>query len=1063
MKRGMMIAGLCAGLWLGGSAWGQDTVVTNLIVKGTVSQGTNAIAAGVQSAAFGEGAMADGDFSHAEGDTTTASGTASHAEGALTVAAGGQSHAEGLATEAMADNSHAGGAYSRVRAEDTNAFIHATGTSTNAMKETQFPNAAHFDRLVTLAPAVDAGNAVLSRAENDQRYLHADVAGDIDMNEYSLRDVMYIAGFGNGIDIETAASFTTNVWTGWNADLLDGLDSSDFVTRTGENRMDGSWAMEGNLQVSAPFTALELAAQIPATPDSGNRPQSLYVQGDYAYGGNLSRLSIYDVSDPANPTNISVITLNGDFMGRDLQVDGAYAYASGMGPERDEFVIVNVANPLAPSLVRYTNSIGQFDPKGALMFTTLSNEMVVFSVTNQMSWTELSRTSVTGAGCILVEDGIAYVATGSGIRIFDVSNPASPAQIGSVSVSNPGKLTLDGTRLCAMSDPWYASELKIVDVSNPAAPVLLPVPGGVGGNYQWMATEDGFVYIAGDGSTKVYDVRDPALPVLLCSTNLTGSINLGGIAKKGDYLLTFSYFNNKLNSLRILKAAGQGVVAAEAFVGDGSGLVNIPASAIEDGAGSGLDADLLDGQHAEEFVQKSGDAMTGALDVGALTNVSALYMGSDAVIHACDALTVLDLDGIPSMDLSYRSLNGFWTVDTNFVVNGQVTAQLLSGAHAGNGSGLTNLNMANVAGLATADFATNAVKKTGDEMTGDLSLAGSLILLPTTEDVLNPGFQTDGDVTIHWMTESGTYFKYGWTGPDGDRFHFGSDGEFKAWGNVYSLADVIADRDLAVGGRGRVQYDPEVGTNQYAMWVRNFGATYNDARGLLVTTPEYNGGAGIIFHAASKAGSSMASRLIVGTDGNVGVGVSDPQNRLHVAGDARVSGNVLIPHGQTIMPPNFEPNAWGGEGIWGPDAYLNLGFVRELHVAENAVFPYKVKIGTSVSSARLNVDSSVGLAAPMYAARFGCPAGNDTDKARGVLINFPENVNSNSILFHAISGPGPYTNSRVIIKADGKVGIGTSYPEATLHVHGDARFDQVVWIQPAGDLAMGIYTNGAPE
>ena len=190
MKRGMMIAGLCAGLWLGGSAWGQDTVVTNLIVKGTVSQGTNAIAAGVQSAAFGEGAMADGDFSHAEGDTTTASGTASHAEGALTVAAGGQSHAEGLATEAMADNSHAGGAYSRVRAEDTNAFIHATGTSTNAMKETQFPNAAHFDRLVTLAPAVDAGNAVLSRAENDQRYLHADVAGDIDMNEYSLRDVM---------------------------------------------------------------------------------------------------------------------------------------------------------------------------------------------------------------------------------------------------------------------------------------------------------------------------------------------------------------------------------------------------------------------------------------------------------------------------------------------------------------------------------------------------------------------------------------------------------------------------------------------------------------------------------------------------------------------------------------------------------------------------------------------------------------------------------------------------------------------------------------------------------
>ena len=77
------------------------------------------------------------------------------------------------------------------------------------------------------------------------------------------------------------------------------------------------------------------------------------------------------------------------------------------------------------------------------------------------------------------------------------------------------------------------------------------------------------------------------------------------------------------------------------------------------------------------------------------------------------------------------------------------------------------------------------VKKSGDTMTGDFSLAGSLILLPTTESVLSPGFQTDGDVTMHWMTDAGTYFKYGETAGGGDRFHFGSDGEFKAWGDVY--------------------------------------------------------------------------------------------------------------------------------------------------------------------------------------------------------------------------------------------------------------------------------------
>ena len=1074
MNRRIAMMGMCVGLWTCAHAGGQQMIVTNLLVNGTLAQGSNSVASGVQAVALGENTMAAGDYSHAEGDSTEAGGIASHAEGAFGLAGGAQSHAEGFATDAGAVNSHAGGSYARVRPQDSNAFIHATGTSVTNCKETLYPDTAHFDHLVTLAPALDVGQAVLSRAENDRRYLvttNGAMGSELDMDGNSVRNVSQIDWYGDGINIEAHASTSTNVWEGWNADLLDGLDSTDFVRRTGENRMDGSWSMDGNLQVSAPFAALELAAQIPASPYGGNRPQSLYVRGDLAYGANVAegeRFIIYDVSNPAAPVKISQTNLIGEAQGRDLQVEGDYAYVSGgygFG-----FVIIDVANPLAPSVVRYTNPIGQFDPKGNLMFTTLSNEMVVFSVTNQMSWTELSRTSVTGAGCVLVEDGIAYVATSSSVILFNVSNPASPTQIGSVSVSNPGKLTLDGTRLYAMSDPWYASELKIVDVSNPAAPTLLPVPGGVGGTYQWMAVEDGYVYIAGDGDTKVYDVREPASPVLLCSTNLTGSVNIGGIFKKGDYLLTYSYFNNKLNSLRIVGEAGQGVVEADAFVGDGSGLSNIQASAIVDGEGSGLDADLLDGQHAAEFVQKSGDAMTGTLAVGCLTNVSAIYMGSDAVIHGCDALMVYDLDGFQSMDMSYRSLNGVWTADTNFVVNGQVAAQLLSGAHAGNGAGLTNLNLAHVAGLATADFVTNAVKKTGDEMTGDLSLAGSLLLQPTLETVLNPGFQTDGDVTIHWMTESGTYFKYGWTGGDGDRFHFGSDGEFKAWGNVCSLADVVADRDLfaardlAIGGQGRVQYDPEIGTNQYALWVRNFASTADDARGLLVTTPEYNGSEGIIFHAASMAGGSMASRFIVGADGNVGVGVNDPQSRLHVAGDVRVSGNLLMSDGQNVLSPNFNPSTWGsGYDAWGPNAYLKCGFARELLVAQNAEFQGKVKIGTDSDYAQLNVEAPTNLATPTYAARFESALGADSDKARGLLINFPNTTNGNSILFHAMSGAGPYTNSRVVIKADGKVGIGTSQPEATLHVQGSARFDQVVWIQPAGDLSMGIYTNGAPE
>lgn len=666
MKRGMMIAGLCAGLWLVGGAWGQETVVTNLLVNGTLRQDANSEASGDFSAALGFESVASGPFSHAEGEVTTASGVASHAEGGGTIATGDNSHAEGQLTEALAGNSHAGGAYARVRAQDSNAFIHATGT-TNGMKQTQYPNAAHFDRLVTLAPAVDASNAVLSRTENDQRYMQS----------------------GTAITV-SAVRVLGNECTAYGATIAGGI---------------GNQATANNAMVGA---------------GSSNRAINV-----------------------------------GSYVGA-----GINNYAGGWG---------------------------------------------------------------------------AFIGAGHG---------------------------------------------------NNATGLTAAVVGGRNN----VVTGD-YSFIGG------------------------GQINRANA-----------------NSAVVAGGACNQALGAASFIGGGA--YNIASSNVAAIAG--------------------GDHNTVAGSAG--------FIGG----------------GVQN------------TVSGNCgVVMG----------------GLSNCVL------------------------GEYGLAGGY-----------------GAQALHggaWV----------WADAQGEPFASIVSNEFA----------IRAAGGLRLEGRNRVGYDPEIGTNQYALWVRNFGATPGDARGLLVTTPEYNGGAGIIFHAASKAGSSMASRLIVGTDGNVGVGVSDPQNRLHVAGDARVSGNVLIPHGQTIMPPNFEPNAWGGEGIWGPDAYLNLGYVRELHVAENAVFPYKVKIGTSVSSARLNVDSSVGLAAPMYAARFGCPAGNDTDKARGVLINFPENVNSNSILFHAISGPGPYTNSRVIIKADGKVGIGTSYPEATLHVHGDARFDQVVWIQPAGDLAMGIYTNGAPE
>lgn len=695
MKREMIVAGLCAGMWLGGAVWGQETVVTNLLVEGTLRQDVNSTASGDLSTALGFETWASAGASHAEGAGTIAGGWASHAEGGGTLAEGDHSHAEGMATEALSDNSHAGGAYARVRVQDSNSFIHATGTaSSNGMKETQFPDAAHFDHLVTLAPALNVSNAVLSRAENDRRYLQSGTAITVAAvrvlgNTNAAAGAAVAGGSGNMAGPNSfVGSGTGNVASNSHAAVVAGWENTasgleSFVGGGGVNRAAGTSSFVG------------------------------------AGGGNVAA--------------------------------GSYGTFVGAGAENKVYADYSAI--------------------------------------------------VAGYGNI-------------------VSNSTTYSFIG----------------------------------------------GGGGNLLSGMGCS-----VIGGGSHNV--VRPP-------------TSGLGG--------------------------------GRAAFIGGGE-----------------------------------NNMVSGAY--------GAIPGGSD-----------------------------------NFV-EGQYSA--VSG-------GRSNI------------------------VTGYYAMASGY-----------------GAQALH----DGSWV---WADARGEPFASVVSNEFA----------IRAAGGLRLEGRNSVSFDPVVGTNQYALWVRNFGATNNDARGLLVTTPEYNGSEGIIFHAASMAGQSMASRLIVGTDGNVGVGVNDPQNRLHVAGDARVSGNLLMMDGQNIISPNFNPNTWGsGFDAWGPNAYLKYGFVRELLVAQNAEFQSRVKIGTSSDYAILNVGAPTNLVTPTYAARFESALGANSDKARGLLVNFPNTTNGNSILFHAMSGAGPYTNSRVVIKADGKVGIGTSYPEATLHVHGDARFDQVVWIQPAGDLSMGSYTNGAPE
>ena len=265
--------------------------------------------------------------------------------------------------------------------------------------------------------------------------------------------------------------------------------------------------------------------------------------------------------------------------------------------------------------------------------------------------------------------------------------------------------------------------------------------------------------------------------------------------------------------------------------------------------------------------------------------------------------------------------------------------------------------------------------------------------------------------------------------------------------------------------------------SKYAGRIRGMATNDGYAYGLLVGTPFYKGSNGIIFHAVSKATGSaddfFQSRFIVRSDGRVGVNINDPSHKFHVAGDSRFSGDLYIDTSHSIKDVSLTNEAfWGESGNYGPRAFLSDTKIKTLDVKENARFTGNITIG-DVSWLGSQFNSTVTSTTnnvPFYAGRF---ASLQTVEARGLVVNLPNTTNSNSTILHLVSGSAEYDydnqinpNSRFIVRADGKVGIGTESPTSALTIKGALSFDASATNAAAQtrtnlDLGGGITTNRA--
>jgi hypothetical protein len=314
------------------------------------------------------------------------------------------------------------------------------------------------------------------------------------------------------------------------------------------------------------------------------------VSGKYAYVVSYddNSLSVFDVSDPANPVLASSIKVQ-DYEGKDsgafsVFVSGNYAYVYDDG---GVFLVYDVSDPAgAGPVLQGKIKIGPTEDyeaadtawggiyvDGILAYVVdeVSDGLTILDVSDKTSPSIIG--TISGAGApnylknpcfVTVNNGFAYIASGSddALTIIDVEIPKKPTFAAVIKGAGAPNY-LDGTN-SVFIDNDYAyvavsndAALTVIDVINPLSPVFSGYISGKGKpNYLEdaidvrVANNYAFVSSVTDNAISVYDVIDATKPVLIDvikgpgKPNYMDGVNIMDIS--GDYLYAVSAGDNAL-------------------------------------------------------------------------------------------------------------------------------------------------------------------------------------------------------------------------------------------------------------------------------------------------------------------------------------------------------------------------------------------------------------------------------------------------------------------------------------------------------------------------------------
>jgi len=263
---------------------------------------------------------------------------------------------------------------------------------------------------------------------------------------------------------------------------------------------------------------------------------ALEVVGSNLYGGGVGGLDVFDLVDEANPVPVGDVALSGWV--RDLAVAGHILYAAA----DTNTAILDISDPVHPQPLGTLASSGR-------SLARVGNRLYVGTVNGSLDLYDLAnpaQPALLGSlafGPGRVEDvdvagSVVFAAHNQfGVRVVDVSDPASPHLIGGFSTPNPLTTAIAGSQLYVGGFNGFG--VQILDASDPTQ---LHQVGAFDRtpNVRELEIRDGRLY-ATNGLLYVLELVSPTAPATLGAVFPSGptfALSAAGVAYTSS---TFSY------------------------------------------------------------------------------------------------------------------------------------------------------------------------------------------------------------------------------------------------------------------------------------------------------------------------------------------------------------------------------------------------------------------------------------------------------------------------------------------------------------------------------------------